>query len=92
MRVPKKLRERFELGQDSAVLVVQTEPESPADKAGLRQGDLLLSIAGAPLASIDDLHKALSHDRLGVPSQFGFARGDELLLLTVKPSEAKPRS
>lgn len=91
VRVPKALRERFELGQDSAVLVVQTEPESPADKAGLRQGDLLLSIAGAPLASIDDLHKALSHERVGVPSQFGVARGDELLLLTVTPSEAKPR-
>ena len=90
VRVPKALRERFDLAQDAAVLVVQTQAESPADRSGLRQGDLLLTIAGHPLASIDDLHKALSHERVGVPTQFGVARGDELLLVTLTPGESKP--
>lgn len=91
VRVPKSLRERFELEQENAVLVVQTEAGSPAERAGLRQGDLLLSIGGQRLASIDDLHKALSHERLGVPTQLGVARGTDWELLTITPIEARPR-
>lgn len=89
VRLPKALRERFELEQESAVLVVQTEAGAPADRGGLRQGDLLLSIAGQRIASIDDLHKALSHERLGIPTHFGVARGPALELLTITPIEAK---
>ena len=92
VRLPKALRERFELENETAVLVVQTEGDSPAERGGLRQGDLLLSIAGTPVGSVDDLHKALSHERLGVPTQIGVARGEELSLLTVTPIETRPRS
>ena len=92
VRLPKALRERFELENETAVLVVQTEGDSPAERGGLRQGDLLLSIAGTPVGSVDDLHKALSHERLGVPTQIGVARGEELSLLTVTPIETRTRN
>lgn len=92
VRLPKALRERFELANATAVLVVQTEDRSPAERGGMRQGDLLLSIAGSPIGSVDDLHKALSHERLGVPTQFGVVRGEQLILLTVTPIETRTRS
>lgn len=43
----------------SAVEVQSVEAQGPADRAGLREGDLLVAFAGAPVTSIDDLHRLL---------------------------------
>src|SRR5436305_9352755 len=41
--------------QDSGLLIVAVEPKSPADQAGLMQGDTLLALDGTPTSSLDDL-------------------------------------
>ena len=92
VRLPRHVRERFEIIAETAVLVVHVEPTSPADRAGLRHGDLLVSLAGAPIGSIDDLHKALSHERVGIPAQLAIVRGEQMSFLAVTPTEAKPQS
>lgn len=46
-------------GQPRAVRVFQVSPNSPADDARLREGDLILAANGSPLASIDDLQRVM---------------------------------
>lgn len=55
------------LAKEAGILVISVEPESPAQRAGIREGDILVSIAGEPVRSLDDLHRLLTEERIGVP-------------------------
>lgn len=56
--------ERMGLGAASGVRIVQCMPGSPAELAGIMQGDVILSIDDRPAASADDIYKVL--DRLSI--------------------------
>jgi len=62
-RLPAALSD--ELGQRGALIVVGVQPDSPADKAGLLQGDLLVTLAGQALLGIGDLQGLLDEERIG---------------------------
>jgi S1-C subfamily serine protease len=47
------------------VLAVEVVRGGPADEAGLRPGDLILTIAGKPAESVDAVHAILSKERIG---------------------------
>lgn len=70
-----------------AVVVVHVEPGSPAAAAGLQPGDRLLRFAEHPLSSVDELHKALSEDRVGAAQALLVARGEDSFRTTIVPSE-----
>jgi S1-C subfamily serine protease len=78
------------LGQDAGVRVLSVEPGSPAARAGLREGDVLLGIDGAPLDSVDALHQSLSEQRIHKDCVVKFLRGHvspQVLFLSVRPAE-----
>jgi len=52
-----------ELSADTGVFVVAVEPDSPAARAGVRDGDLIVGFAGKPIAGIDDLHRLLTEEQ-----------------------------
>jgi len=52
-----------ELSADTGVFVVAVEPDSPAARAGVRDGDLIVGFAGKPIAGIDDLHRLLAEEQ-----------------------------
>jgi S1-C subfamily serine protease len=54
-----------ELSQTGGLIVVGVQPESPADKAGILQGDLLVSLDRQALATIGDLQALLDEERIG---------------------------
>ena len=64
---PRPLPPRLarELAQESGVEVVQVVEESPAARAGLRSEDLIVSIDGAPIRTVDELHKLMVGDAIG---------------------------
>jgi S1-C subfamily serine protease len=78
----------YQLLTTSAVLVIAVTPGSPAERAGLREGDLMVDFNGQPIPSIDALHKLLTGDQIGVESRLTVIRGAEKLILTVTPSES----
>lgn len=72
------------------VLVVGLEPGSPAGRADLREGDIIIAFEGEPVAGIDELHRHLVAMVIGVPVQLTVIRHTEKLNLTVTPEELAP--
>ncbi len=71
--------------QESGLLVVRVESDSPAARAGLLLGDVLVSIDGKPVADTDDLQAHLSGDHVGATVAVEVIRGGapQTLSLTI---------
>jgi S1-C subfamily serine protease len=78
----------FGLGTETAVFVVSVEHGSPAERGGLREGDLVVAFGEQPVRGIDDLLKLLTEDRVGIPVPLTIIRGSERLTLSVTPAES----
>jgi S1-C subfamily serine protease len=76
------------LTADGGIFVVSLEPGSPAVRAGVRDGDILVSFDGHPIPDIDSLHRILTENRLGVPTPLTLIRGTEKLDFEIVPIEA----
>src|SRR4051794_24556889 len=72
------------------VLVVGVDPGGPADRAGLEEGDLILGLDGHPVGGIDDLHRLLTEDRVGIKVPVRVLRRPEILNLHIVPGESSP--
>jgi S1-C subfamily serine protease len=77
----------YKLGEESGVMVVGIEPGSPAATAGLLEGDVIVEADGSPVRHIDDLHKLMTEDRVGVPVRFTVIRRTEKVDVVVTPAE-----
>jgi S1-C subfamily serine protease len=75
------------LTHNQGILVVGVEPSSPAQRAGLTEGDNIVAFKGAPISSIDDLHRVLVGNEIGVESILTVLRGVERMELPVTPGE-----
>jgi S1-C subfamily serine protease len=75
------------LAQESAVLITLIESDAPAYRAGVRDGDLILSLDDTTITSLDDLHRALTDNRIGSRARLGLLRGIERLDLLVHIDE-----
>jgi S1-C subfamily serine protease len=77
---------------ETGLQVIHVEPGSPAGRAGLREGDLIVAYGGQPVAGVDDLHKLLTGEQVGVQSSIEVLRGTEKLRLEVVPEESGLKS
>ncbi|HXX56706.1 MAG TPA: trypsin-like peptidase domain-containing protein [Thermodesulfovibrionales bacterium] len=73
---------------ESGVLVVSVEANSPAMKAGLQLGDVIVAFGDTPVAGIDDLHRLLTQDKVGKRFPLAVIRRSEKLTLDVIPEES----
>ena len=81
---------RRHLGGDSGVLVGQVMPGSPADRAGVRVGDLIVSIDDATVEHGRDIRRALS-DTAGSGLDIDVVRDGRAMKLTVQMPEVAPK-
>ncbi len=83
--VPAAWRER--LGRKTGLLVTEVVAGGPADRAGLRQGDLLLTVAGKPVAASQDLQRQMFSEAIGQPLAITVMRNGALVDVIAEPSE-----
>ena len=72
---------------EHGVLVAGIEPGSPASRAGLREGDVIVAFGGEPVSGIDELHRHLVARVIGIPSLVTIIRHTEKFDLVVTPEE-----
>jgi S1-C subfamily serine protease len=85
----RRLVRFYDLPKESGVVVLSVEAGSPAEKAGLREADVIVALEGQAVAGVDDLHRVLTDARVGVRSTMTVLRHTEKLELPVIPEEAK---
>ena len=85
--VPQRLRRHVEFPERTAVRIMGTSPQGPAQRGGLQGGDLLLRFDRAPVAGIDDLHRALGAEQIGRRVPIDVWRLGRLVEATVVPTE-----
>jgi S1-C subfamily serine protease len=71
----------------TGVLVLSVESGSPASHAGLAQGDIIIAFGHTPITGVDDLHRVLTAERIGVPSGVTILRSGARQQVTVVPKE-----
>ena len=86
----RRLVRYHKLEAERAVMVMGVEDGSPAKSAGILEGDLLVAFDGRAIAGVDDLHRVLTDDRVGVPAKVTVLRRVEKLEIEVTPVESKP--
>jgi S1-C subfamily serine protease len=87
--IPRAVARGNQRAAASGVLVATVEANSPAAAAGIRAGDLLLAFAGRPLAGIDELHRSLTEERIGVSSAVTVLREGDRRTFAVVPVERR---
>ena len=76
------------LAGERGLRVMSIVPDSPADRAGLLSGDVIVRLDDHPIASPDDLHRLLGDGRIGMPTWLALIRRGHIQVLEVIPEEA----
>jgi len=92
VRLPEPVRQRLNLDQQTAVIVVEVQPGSPAAAAGLTIGDVIISLGATRITDPTDLKSALRPDRVGESIPASVLRGGEPKDLQVTVGERPRRS
>jgi S1-C subfamily serine protease len=79
----------YSLAKETGVVVVGIEEKSPALKAGLRDGDVIVALDDKPIAGVDDLHRLLTDAQVGAQCELTIIRHTERLTLRITPEEAR---
>ena len=86
--LPSDIAAQVQIRQDAGVLVFSIEAESPAKKAGLEFGDIIVKFNDKSVTNVDDLPRMLTEEVVGKATKLGILRGGKLMELTVVPIAA----
>jgi S1-C subfamily serine protease len=81
----------YGLASDTGILVATIEPDSPAAKSQLREGDVIIALDGHHVSGIDQLHRLLTEERIGKGTALTVIRRTEKLEISVTPAESPRR-
>jgi S1-C subfamily serine protease len=90
VRIPENLRQAAG-GGEIGLLLMGTEPGSPAEAAGLMIGDVLVQIEGKNLNSTEEIHEILTSDSIGKEVNAGVLRGGTRIDVKMKVGERPTR-
>jgi len=80
---------RYALSQAHAVEIMSLDPRGPAALAGLREGDLVVSLEDRAIRTVDDMHRLLVGGRLDDQLRIGVIRGERRFDIVLTPVEAR---
>ena len=81
--ITPELARQFGLSEESGLVVVQVEDNSPAAEAGIRQGDIIMEIDQEPVESVDAYRKRIRRYKKGDTILFLVRRSGATLYLTL---------
>jgi S1-C subfamily serine protease len=87
--IQRGLARRHALESSSGVLVASVETSGPADRAGIRDGDVIVRFAGRIVEHVDDLHRTLATGIEGAKAAIDLLRDGRLVTVEVAPDFAR---
>jgi len=87
-RLPRPLARAAAVSAGTGVRVDSVVPDSPAGRAGIQSGDVIVGFSSTAIASIDDLHRVLTRDAIDVAAMLQIVRGASRLDVPITPTEA----
>ena len=84
--IPEEIAEQAGLEQETGVMIFSVEAGSPARKAGLAMGDVLVKFNGKPVTDFYDLPRLLAEDVIDKETKLTIIRRETLLEATVIPT------
>jgi S1-C subfamily serine protease len=87
----RRRRHAVGLAQESAVMIASVEADSPADRAGLAGGDIVLALDGKPVTGADDLIRLLAGDKIGREVEMDILHNGIRRTLSLVPGERERR-
>lgn len=87
--IPRSLARQLNMARASGVLVLSAEKDSPAQKAGLSEGDVIIAMDGEAIKGVDDLHTHLTDEKIGVESELTIIRRSARITVLVRPAETR---
>jgi S1-C subfamily serine protease len=89
--LPVKVVRHFKFEKNVGVQIVDVVPNSPAFYAGLKEGDIIISLNGNQIISVDDIHKLLGKDVIGKKLTVSLLRDwVNMAELNIVPVESPP--
>ncbi len=84
--IPEEIAEQAGLEQETGVMIFSVEAGSPARKAGLAMGDVLVQFNGKPVTDFYDLPKLLAEDVVNKETKLTIIRRENLIEATITPT------
>jgi S1-C subfamily serine protease len=88
--LPRRVVRFHELARESGVCVQSTAPDGAAREAGILSGDVIVAVDGKPVGDVDDMHRLMTEERVGIAVPVTLLRGVQKRVLTIVPREVKP--
>jgi S1-C subfamily serine protease len=89
VRIPEELAEQAAINQQTGVMIFSVERDSPARKAGLTMGDVIIKFNGKPVTNFYDLPTLLVEDVIDKSTEIVILREEKLTTLQIKPQAAE---
>jgi S1-C subfamily serine protease len=84
--LPRRVVRHHELTTESGARVISVEPASPAAKAGLTSGDVIVGLGGEPITGVDALHRLMTAEKIGARLPLDVLRLTRKLTLEIVPA------
>ena len=84
--IPQEIAEEAGLEQETGVMIFSVEQGSPARKAGLAMGDVLVKFNGKPVNDFYDLPRLLVEDVIDKETKLTIIRREKLIEITIVPT------
>jgi S1-C subfamily serine protease len=84
--IPEEIAEAANLDQETGIMIFSVEPGSPARKAGLAMGDVLIKFNGKPITEFYDLPRLLNQDVIDKETTLTIIRKESLIETTIIPT------